>query len=236
MASITNEEFLRRCRDAHGDTYDYTKTVYTKMHSKVIITCRKHGDFEQRAQSHILGKGCWECSYETRNLHKRLSAEDVIRRFREVHGDKYDYTFVRYTGTKTDVQIDCPIHGAFWQTPNNHMAGVECPACSLLKRSSLSLNSPATLYYVRVDCPAGTFYKIGVTARSLKERWRGHLRGDMCLKIKVLWEEKHENAGDALRWEKSILLQGYQNKTELLKDELGGWSEVFTEDILGMDK
>ena len=60
---------------------------------------------------------------------RRVSKEEFIRRAREKHGDKYDYSQVEYVGTETKVTIVCPIHGPFQQTPKNHMNGKGCPEC-----------------------------------------------------------------------------------------------------------
>ena len=35
---ITQEAYLARAKAVHGDTYDYSKTVYVSMHDKVTIT------------------------------------------------------------------------------------------------------------------------------------------------------------------------------------------------------
>lgn len=56
--------FIARAKEVHGDKYDYSKVDYQDMHSKVLITCPRHGEFYQRAQSHLLGSGCPKCKYE----------------------------------------------------------------------------------------------------------------------------------------------------------------------------
>lgn len=51
------------------------------------------------------------------------------------HGDKYNYSLVKYVSQKDKVQIICKIHGIFEQTPKNHLkgnSGVQgcgCPTC-----------------------------------------------------------------------------------------------------------
>lgn len=45
------------------------------------------------------------------------------------HGNKCDYSKVEYVNARTKVCIICPEHGEFWQTPNNHMNGQNCPDC-----------------------------------------------------------------------------------------------------------
>lgn len=37
-----------------------------------------------------------------------------IKKARDVHGDKYDYSKVEYVNNKTKVCIVCPEHGEFW--------------------------------------------------------------------------------------------------------------------------
>jgi hypothetical protein len=52
-----------------------------------------------------------------------------IVKAKKVHGDKYVYDKVDYTNNKTRVFITCPIHGDFFQTPNNHLGGKGCRHC-----------------------------------------------------------------------------------------------------------
>ena len=69
------------------------------------------------------------------------NTEQFIKDAREVHGDKYDYSKVEYVNSKAKVCIICPIHGEFWQTPNNHLRGNNCPLCrneKLSKKFSLT--------------------------------------------------------------------------------------------------
>ena len=52
---------------------------------------------------------------------KKLTEEEVISRFRDVHGDKYDYSKVVYVDMNSKVTIICPEHGEFEQTPAKHI-------------------------------------------------------------------------------------------------------------------
>lgn len=47
-----------------------------------------------------------------------------------MHGDKYDYSLVKYKNAHTKVKIICPLHGEFKQTPNCHVIGSGCPTCN----------------------------------------------------------------------------------------------------------
>ena len=58
-----------------------------------------------------------------------LTTETFIKKAKEIHGNKYDYSKVVYTGCRNKVCIICPEHGEFWQKPENHLAGCGCHEC-----------------------------------------------------------------------------------------------------------
>lgn len=66
---LTNDAFIKRCQDRHGNTYDYSLVEYKGYHSKVKIICKEHGVFEQRAGAHYDGHICPTCSSKGRSLH-----------------------------------------------------------------------------------------------------------------------------------------------------------------------
>jgi len=51
---------------------------------------------------------------------KKLTTEEFISRAVKIHGKKYDYSKVKYVNGYTKVEIICPKHGNFFQTPGNH--------------------------------------------------------------------------------------------------------------------
>lgn len=49
----------------------------------------------------------------------------------QIHNNKYNYSKVVYTGAKDKVEIICPKHGSFWQTPDDHIRkGHGCSECA----------------------------------------------------------------------------------------------------------
>lgn len=58
-----------------------------------------------------------------------FTTDIFIKRAKEIHGDKYDYSLVKYTNAKTKVEIICPVHGKFTQIPYNHLSGKGCKEC-----------------------------------------------------------------------------------------------------------
>jgi len=116
--------FVEKSKEVHGDRYDYSKVEYKNSSTKVCIICPEHGEFYMLPQNHILGQGCPKCAG------KWLNTYDIIKKFKEVHGNKYDYSKVDYKKMHEKVCIICPEHGEFWQTPSKHLLGQDCPKCA----------------------------------------------------------------------------------------------------------
>ena len=58
----TKSKFIQDAFQIHGDSYDYSKMGYINYHTKVKITCLKHGDYMQTPANHISYKnGCPKC-------------------------------------------------------------------------------------------------------------------------------------------------------------------------------
>lgn len=128
----TTEEFIEAAKSKHNNKYTYEKTVYTGMNDKIIVTCPKHGDFEQTARNHLRGDGCQKCYDERRGQSKILTTEEFVEKAKKVHQDEnYDYSKVEYTGCRNKVIISCPKHGDFLQDPNHHLQGEGCPKCGV---------------------------------------------------------------------------------------------------------
>ena len=126
---VTTESFIKEAQEIHKNKYDYSKVIYKKAQEKIIIICPKHGEFLQTPNSHLHGNGCPKCKNEKTSERCKDTTENFIRKSRKVHGNFYDYSNLIYNGNKEKVEILCPIHGSFWQGPNNHLRGCGCPKC-----------------------------------------------------------------------------------------------------------
>lgn len=128
MARIRNqEEFIAKANEIYGNKYDYSLVQYTKSSEKVTIICPEHGVFEKTPNKHLQGQGCPICG---RNRTK-IGLDEFVSRAISVHGNKYDYSKVIYRRKDVPVEIVCPIHGSFLQTPACHVGlGQNCPKCA----------------------------------------------------------------------------------------------------------
>jgi hypothetical protein len=91
-----------------------------------------------------------------------LNEDEFIKRAREIHGDKYDYSKVEYINNYTKVCIICPEHGEFWQTPSGHIFNLQgCPTCKkskmenytklILERENVAFELEKTFDWLRYD-------------------------------------------------------------------------------------
>ena len=93
--------------------------------SKVKIICPEHGVFEQPAYNHYkLGCGCSKCAGNV-----QYTTEEFIEKAKKVHGDKYNYSLVKYKNAKSKIKINCKEHGVFEQGANDHLSGSGCMNC-----------------------------------------------------------------------------------------------------------
>ena len=133
----STNKFIEEAKKVHGDKYDYSNTVYGKNNKdKVKIICPIHGEFRQAPINHIfLKQGCPFCAKVSFISKRTKKTEQFIEEAKKVHGDKYDYSKVKYENWNTKICIICPKHGEFWITPSSHLQGIGCRICSSNNKS-----------------------------------------------------------------------------------------------------
>lgn len=130
----TITSFIEKSEKVHGKRYDYSKAVYLGAREKLEIVCREHGPFWAAPTNHHRGKGCPKCGDIKAGRKRKSKARSVFEtRSRTIHGDKYDYSNVKYDGSSEPVRIICPEHGEFRKAPYRHLRGEGCPRCAIIK-------------------------------------------------------------------------------------------------------
>ena len=98
---------------------------YVNVSTKVCVICPIHGEFWIKPNDHLSKRGCKKCFIDSLKYNKEI----FVKKAKEIHGDKYDYSKVEYVSSKIKVCVICPIHGEFWLTPKSHMQKTGCPFC-----------------------------------------------------------------------------------------------------------
>lgn len=129
MKKLNTEIFIARAQKVHGNLYDYSKVIYEHSQKKIVIVCKKHGEFLQLPTNHLISRGCLKCAEAARSGKYAKSVDKFISDARKVHGNLYDYSKVVYINNKKNVLLTCRIHGSFLQAPHNHTKGKGCALC-----------------------------------------------------------------------------------------------------------
>lgn len=209
---LTTEEFIRRAREVHGDKYDYSKTEYNGKEEKVCIICPVHGEFWQRASSHMRGVGCSRCYYENR----LSNTSDFIKKAKALWGDRFDYSLVEYKDSKSKIKVICHKHGVWESTPNRLLRGCGCPKC----KSTSHRKKVYGLGVVLTDD-----YVCNETAYSV---WRDMLR--RCYTDNIKCYNECTVCEDWLIYDtfRDWFIPRYKEGWELDKDWIGGNNKVYS--------
>lgn len=139
------------------------------------------------------------------------------------------YPLEEYIDSRTPIMHACT-EGHEWKArPSNILSGSGCPSCA---NYGFDTTKPALLYYIKIMDGYKSYYKIGITNRTIVDRFESDKDKD----IKVLLEEYYSSGIEARNREQSILNEFKYKRVcvpKLLKS--GGNTELFEEDILNLD-
>ena len=152
LLRLTLDKFIEKAHHIHHNKYDYSNVVYHKSDSVINIICPNHGLFKQQAGCHLQGYGCTPCGYLDASVATRYTQDEIIERFKNFHGERYDYKDVIYNTTHDNVIIHCNTHGIFHQSPKCHIQGQGCPRCAR-QNTRISKISQEWLSMIKVSHP-----------------------------------------------------------------------------------
>ena len=131
-----------------------------------------------------------------------LTTDEIVRRFKEAHGDKFDYSEVNYIAKKVKVAIGCPNHGrvlVYYKQFIKSKYG--CPACGREQANKIGWDSKKNktnyqlyirdklksvhgdLYTYQTEKIEGYNHKIQIVCKShgeFSQQLGSHLMGSGC--------------------------------------------------------
>lgn len=229
----SSSDFIKLSIEKHGNLYDYSLVDYSTCRVDVKLLCREHGEFSINPTNHLSGRGCQQCGRIKSNSAKTLSQSTVIKRFKEKHKDRYDYSLVVYEGdAHKHLKIICKEHGIFTQSYANHNSGKGCPICARefsprLKSGfvkSYKVKNYASLYLIRCFNNTENFYKIGITTKQINRRFSGQSSIPYSYELLYL----HENTGDIIWDTETKLHKKYKDLKYIPLLSFGGMYECFS--------
>ena len=173
----TFESFIEKANLIHNNKYTY---INSDRKTYVTVICPIHGRFEQKRQSHLNAKEpCKLCRINICNKYN-------IDRVDKTHNFKYNLNLIDLDkGTAFKQKIICPEHGIFEMKLENLIHGQNCPECSQyavgykltsFKNACIKNNNGLGIFYI-LKCwnENEEFYKIGITSRSIKQRYKNKI-------------------------------------------------------------
>lgn len=132
---LSTKEFIQKAKIVHKNLYTYKKTAFINWKTKLIITCPTHSDFHQMPQSHLSGNGCKKCAVQKQgNKRTQKASLEFKSRSVVIHGNKYDYSKVKYENAHTKVQLYCRTHKILFEIkPCAHLRGSGCSQCGVVQ-------------------------------------------------------------------------------------------------------
>jgi len=184
----TPDKVLELLRKARGYKYEYTDLENVKNNrTKFTAVCKLHGEFKTDLYHHAVRKqDCPhpDCRFKKISEVKASTTEEFVSKAKNVHGDKYDYTYTTYDRAFKDVDIFCKSCGnTFTQKPSDHLAGCGCNLCG---------NHQKQLYlFVVYDNELPVAVKVGKAVDYKNRLRRQTQKSCFDIKPKMLWKTDH---------------------------------------------
>ena len=171
---LTTEEFILKSKEIHGDKYDYSQVTYINNSTPVEII-HDVVAYEQLPQNHLKGFKC--------ENNKKMTENDFIRKSKEIHGDKYDYSLVDFKNVRSKIKII--YNGVIYeQLGYAHLQG-KSPEMVFKITNDVFIEKSKIIHgdifdYSLVDCNGSNskvklIYKEKLYKQCLSDHLRGHL-------------------------------------------------------------
>lgn len=182
------EKLKQNSLEKYGDQYSFEKSKYTLTRA-FTITCKDHGDFKASGDFHLKHEhgGCWKCSADAK---LRSMEQEYKQKATAKHGNRFDYTNIKYSPTAKYVTVCCTQHGELRVDKNEHLSLEDggCEYCEgvaeinqLEKFKSSALRKFGNLFNYDAIKPSDISGKIVVKCMlhgDFKTTARSHLRYD----------------------------------------------------------
>lgn len=223
--------------EIHGDTYAYFEDFTCP--DNIRIECKKCNKvLNQTIDAHLSGNGCYECGKKRSAKKHAMSYEDFLFYSNENGNIDIDFTSCGYTSLKHSVELRCTIHNEHFKQIamycKNGMNG--CPSCKREKTSFLQKsfvksckNKTALIYVLKIYNEKESFFKIGITNRSVKKRFNS--RRTMPYNYEILFVKENKNNPECIFNAELNLLNKYNNFKYTPYKKFSGYTECFTLDL-----
>ena len=157
-----------------------------------------------------------------------MTHDMYLQKVKELHGDVYDYSRIKYERSSKKILVGCKIHGDFEIKASHFSQGHGCASC---QKTGFNPSKPAYYYVNEILNETGDriYYKAGITVD-----WRQRIKLlsktlPMHLKMEHVEHILFEKGIDAINLETELL---QTMDIRFPKREFPGGSELFSENPL----
>jgi hypothetical protein len=158
----TKTQFILDAEKTHKNKYIYDKVIYINAHTKVIITCKIHGDFIITPDCLLNNKQiCQKCKKKELLL---INKNNFLKKAKNKFGDTFCYSLMHFKSMVQKIKIICPIHGVFETKPQEHLRSkYGCYQCNKKSQKKLFniniLNNRKKIYKKHIEKAKNKFGK-----------------------------------------------------------------------------
>lgn len=174
---IPKDDWINACKKQYpNNRYNHLIGVEFQQSSSIEVECLKHGMYTVNAGNHFRGKGnCLKCV----GRYKR-TIDELLFDMNQKHSHAYTYGDIPDGWSlSTKINIKCnQCDENFNQSIKNHSMGSGCPICAQTRKgwsrsSFLKAGSgrDCTFYVLKCYDDEEVFYKLGITSRTVKQRY-----------------------------------------------------------------
>lgn len=178
LCSKTNlNSFIEKANKIHNNKYDYSLVDYKNTTKKIKIICPEHGVFAQIPSNHIQGRGCFTCGKTKKRSLNQKECLTIL--------NNYNFKIIKKPSTiksNSLIVCECTLHGIFNIKFHHLKENRICPKCNKDKIKNpfkketfinfCNKNNIGIFYILECFNEEEKFYKIGITSRTIQERYK----------------------------------------------------------------
>lgn len=163
---ITKDLWEKGVEKYWGDQFDTSNSVIIGLGIKrTLVVCKYHGEVSVNAGDLYRGiRGCPICSKEKRVIDNSVMTKKFIEKAKLIHGDKYDYSKVKYIDRNTKIIVCCRIHGEFYITPSSLLRSKRgCRKCGAIQQRETVRKNKHSEYIQNLLIKYGDIFDFSLT-------------------------------------------------------------------------
>ena len=232
---LTYDKFKKKLLEEGKGHLHIKEEDYKDRNSPLVFTCNIHGVQHTNRAYNLIENiyGCPKCGNHIKGSKRVVSLEEIKKRLFNKFRDKISIVDSSYTFSTTEATFICQEHGEYTNIVQYVLENkYPCKKCADKYGESdrAYYDKPTTLYYIKLIKDKVEYFKLGITTKSISERF--HRLPQEGLTYEILLTKTFETGISAYHLEQFLLHKYNMNIIDfILLPKSGGNSEIFNQDI-----